>query len=194
MFVRLEGAVAERDLKPFTYPPLKELRRINYRSVCLGSYIPWDVKMQAKVIQEELGWQGDEVENVPPGYNYEKIECAMQGVRDYIKYIKRGYTRPTHLASIDIRNGRLTRRQGLEMIKEYEGKRPPSLDLFLRFVGLTEEQFMEIALSHTVSPYQHDLSRVIPGRKTHDYCEWFKEGSMPPREAEGQLQRWHRQQ
>ena len=89
MFVRLEGSVDERDLKPFTYPPLKELRKINYRSVCLGSYIPWDVKRQSRIIQEELGWKGDEVENVPPGYEYEKIECCMQGVRDYIKYIKR---------------------------------------------------------------------------------------------------------
>lgn len=194
MFVRLEGTVDERDLKPFTYPPLKELRRINYRSVCLGSYIPWDVKTQAKIIQEELGWQGDEVENVPPGYNYEKIECAMQGVRDYIKYIKRGYTRPAHLASIDIRNDRLTRRQGLQMIEAYEGKRPPSLDLFLEFVGLTEEQFMEIALSHAVSPYQHDPSKITPGSKTHDFEQWFKEGAMSPAEAEGQLRRWRRQQ
>jgi N-acetyl sugar amidotransferase len=194
MFVRLEGAVDERDLKPFTYPPLKELRRINYRSVCLGSYIPWDVKTQAQIIQEELGWQGDQVENVPPGYNYEKIECAMQGVRDYIKYIKRGYTRPAHLASIDIRNGRLSRRQGLQLIEEFEGKRPPSLDLFLEFVGLTEEQFTEIALSHGVSPYEHDPSRVTPGHKTHDFEKWSREGAMPPAEAEGQLQRWRRQQ
>src|SRR5262244_1603028 len=55
MFVRLAGEVEERDLKPFSYPPLKELRRINYRSVCLGSYIPWDVKTQSKIIQDELG-------------------------------------------------------------------------------------------------------------------------------------------
>ena len=31
-------------------------------------------------------------------YNYEKIECWMQGVRDYIKYLKRGYGRPSHLS------------------------------------------------------------------------------------------------
>ena len=29
----------------------------------------------------ELDWKGDEVENVPKEYNYEKIECYMQGVR-----------------------------------------------------------------------------------------------------------------
>jgi len=192
--VGMVDGVTLNDLEPFRYPALKDLRAIRYRSICLGSYIPWDVRAQVDRIKRELAWQGDAVEGVPAQYDYEKIECAMQGVRDYIKYIKRGYTRPTHLASIDIRNGRLTRRQGLEMIEQHEGKRPPSLDLFLQFVGLTEEQFMEIALAHGVSPYKHDPTQVVPGRKTQDYCQWFKEGSMPPAEAEGQLQRYRRQQ
>jgi N-acetyl sugar amidotransferase len=190
MFVRLAGAVDERDLKPFSYPPLKELRRINYRSVCLGSYIAWDVKRQSQIIQDELGWEGDEVENVPPEYNYEKIECYMQGVRDYIKYIKRGYTRPSHLASIDIRHHRLTREDGLELIKGYEGKRPPSLDLFLNFIGLTEEEFVEIASSHAVSPYEHDHSKIEPGKKLHDFEAWSRDGAMPRSQAEEQLARW----
>jgi N-acetyl sugar amidotransferase len=193
MYVRLEGAVDRRELKPFTYPTLKDLRRIGYRSVCLGSYVPWDAKAQSAIIQRELGWSGDVVENVPPGYNYEKIECYLQGVRDYIKYIKRGYTRPTHLASLDIRNDRLSRRQGLQMIEEYEGKRPPSLDLFLEYVGLSEEQFLEIAIGHAVSPYQHDPGRTEPGRKTHDFDQWPREGAMPPEEAQAQFGRWERQ-
>ncbi|RYE47749.1 MAG: N-acetyl sugar amidotransferase, partial [Hyphomicrobiales bacterium] len=86
MYVRLGGKVDRRDLKPYSYPPLKALRDLNYRSVCLGSYVKWDVKKQSEIIERELGWQGDLVENVPPQYNYEKIECYMQGVRDYIKY------------------------------------------------------------------------------------------------------------
>lgn len=192
MFVRLEGRVDERDLKPFTYPPLKELRRINYHSVCLGSYIPWEVKRQAAIIQEELGWQGDEVENVPPGYEYEKIECYLQGVRDYIKYVKRGYTRPSHLVSLDIRNHRLDRQQALDLIAVSEGKRPPSLDLFLDHIGLSEGEFLEIAMSHGVSPYQHDPARVVPGRKVHDYDTWPRYGAMPREEAEKQLSRWRR--
>ncbi len=192
MIVRLEGAVDERDLRPFTYPPLKELRKINYRSVCLGSYVPWDVKKQVAVIREELGWQGDQVENVPPEYDYEKIECHLQGVRDYIKFIKRGYTRPSHLASIDIRNGRMTREDGLRMVEEYEGRRPPSLELFLEFTGLTEEEFLEIAMSHAVSPYEHDPSHVREGSRTHDFTQWPRHGAMPREEAEVQLKRWLR--
>ena len=192
MFVRLEGSVDERDLKPFAYPPLKELRRIDYRSVCLGSYIPWDVKRQAGIIGEELGWQGDEVENVPPGYEYEKIECYMQGVRDYIKYIKRGYSRTSHLASLDIRSRRMTRAKAIDLVADFEGKRPPSLDIFLGYIGLTEEEFLEIAISHGVSPYRHDPSSVKPGKNPRDFDEWPKHGTMPREDAERLMGRWRR--
>ena len=44
---------------------------------------------------DEIGWSGDEVENVPP--QQMKIECYMQGVRDYIKYIKRLYSHHLYL-------------------------------------------------------------------------------------------------
>jgi N-acetyl sugar amidotransferase len=190
MAVRLGGEIDERDFKPYTYPSLKELRKIGYRSVCLGSYIPWDVKVQSKIIQDELGWQGDIVENVPPGYNYEKIECYLQGVRDYIKYIKRGYTRPTHLASIDIRNERLTREDGLDIISEYEGKKPPSLKIFLEMVGLTEAEFFEISQSHAVSPWKMNVFEQELGVKTADYDHWSNAGPMSRSETEKQLNRW----
>ena len=92
MLIRLDGVLDERDVEPFRYPPLKDLRNLGYRSVCLGSYIPWDVKMQVNRIKVDLGWKGDVVENVPEDFNYEKIECWMQGVRDYIKYIRGIYS------------------------------------------------------------------------------------------------------
>jgi N-acetyl sugar amidotransferase len=190
MFIRLEGSVDERDLNPFTYPPLKELRSIGYRSVCLGSYVPWDVKRQARIIQEDLGWKGDEVENVPPGYEYEKVECYLQGVRDYIKFIKRGYARASHLASLDIRNQRIGREEAMKLVEEYEGKRPPSLDLFLDFVGLTEEEFLEVAMSHQVSPYKHEASASPPGKRTHDFQSWPRHDPLPREDAEGLLKRW----
>ncbi|MDO9486779.1 MAG: N-acetyl sugar amidotransferase [Sphingomonadaceae bacterium] len=190
MFVRLGGNVDPRDLKCYSYPPLKDLRDLNYRSVCLGSYIPWDVKTQSQIIMDELGWEGDEVENVPPQYRYEKIECYQQGVRDYIKYIKRGYTRPSHLVAIDIRNGRLTPEEGQKLVAEYEGKRPPSLDLFLDFVGLTEEEFLDIAMSHQVSPYQHDPSKTQPGTILHDFEQWERKGAMNREVTEEMMERW----
>lgn len=190
MAVRLGGEMDERDFKPYTYPPLKELRKIGYRSVCLGSYVPWDVKRQSKIIHDELGWEGDLVENVPPGYNYEKIECYMQGVRDYIKYIKRGYTRPTHLASIDIRHDRLAREEGLDMLTKYEGKKPASLEIFLEMVGLSEAEFFQIAQSHTVSPWKMNVFEQELGTKLPDHDQWSNAGPLQRGEAEKQLDRW----
>jgi N-acetyl sugar amidotransferase len=190
MFVRLGGNVDPRDLKPYSYPPLKELRALNYRSVCLGSYIPWNAKRQAEILEAEVGWKGDRVENVPPQYSYEKIECYMQGVRDYIKYIKRGYSRPSHLVALDVRNGRMPKEQGDQLIADFEGRRPPSLELFLDFIGLTEQEFLEVAMSHQVSPYVHDPAKTQAGAKMADFDRWSRDGAMTRVDAEEVMARW----
>jgi hypothetical protein len=179
MLGMLGGDVEPRDLLPFSYPPLKDLKSINYRSVCLGSYIPWDVKRHYDVIARELGWEGNTVEGVPPGYEYEKVECSMQGVRDYLKFIKRGFARATHLTSIDIRNGRLTRDEAARLISEHEGRRPASLDVFLGYVGLTEQEFMDIALGQVVSPNVHDPSQVRRGEPLWDQPQWSADRRSP---------------
>ena len=190
MSIRLGGVLDERDLAPFKYPELVQLKKLGYRSVCLGSYIPWDVKMQVQRIKEDLGWEGDYVENVPEEYNYEKIECWMQGVRDYIKYIKRGYSRPSHLAAIDLRNNRISQEEAETMIRQYEGRRPPSLDLFLEYTGLTEHQFYLIAKEHEVTPWSYDSSDIIDGKATPDFGDWIRGVGLDPAEAGQQLSNW----
>jgi hypothetical protein len=169
----LGSDIEMRDLEPFAYPKLKELRRVGVRSVCLGSFIPWDVKKHVEIIKRDLDWREDVVEGVPEQYGYEKIECAMQGVRDYIKYLKRGYGRTAHLISIDIRNGRIGREEGARLIAEHDGKRPASLDVFLEYVGIDEARFMEIVSKHTVAPWvQPDTSRLIRGEDLWDMPQW----------------------
>ena len=171
----MQGMVAgltARDLAPFRYPALKDLRRVGVRSVCLGSFIPWDVKSQVELIRTELGWEGDKVEGVPAGYPYEKIECFLQGVRDYLKYIKRGYGRTAHLASIDIRNGRLDRGTAAKLVAEHDGRRPASLDLFLKYLDISEEEFNAIALTHVISPWKPDIAAMPKGGQLPDADKW----------------------
>lgn len=164
-----------RDLTPFTYPPIRDLKRLKYRSVCLGSFIPWDVKKQSALIQNELGWKGDQVEGMPWDlYPYEKIECYMQGVRDYIKYLKRGYSRVTQMTSIDIRNDRISKQEADRLIAEYEGKRPPSLDLFLSYLDLTEDEFNNIVLKTVVPPFEPDFKTIKSAEKTWDFDQWYQ--------------------
>ena len=172
MYEFLGGRVERRDLLPFTYPPRRELMRIKCRSICLGNYIKWDTKRQVEIIKRELGWKGQQVEGIPPEWDYEKIECAMQGVRDYLKFIKRGFGRTNHLVNIDIRNKRLTREEGWRLIQEYDGKRPASLDFFLDFLQISEDEFMEIALKHQVAPHRHELTVIQPGERLPDMHRW----------------------
>ena len=168
-----------RDLIPYSYPPIRDLNRLQYRSVCLGSYIPWDVKSQAELIMSELGWKGDEVEGMPPGlYSYEKIECAMQGVRDYLKFIKRGYSRVTQMTSIDIRNGRIDKKTAENLIEEWEGKKPPSLKIFLEYLEMSEDEFNEVIIKLVVPPHDPDLKVIRWAKPTHDFNLWYRENKF----------------
>lgn len=172
-----------RDFKPFSYPPLRELKMLKYRSVCLGSYIPWDVKKQVKLIQDELGWQGDQVEGIPwTEYPYEKIECHLQGVRDYIKYLKRGYGRVTQMTALDLRNARISPEKARQLIDDHEGRKPHSLPIFLDYVGLTEEEFNQIVAKTVVPPYQPDFNAEY-SPQTSDFENWYREpeGNIGPR-------------
>lgn len=164
-----------RDLKPFTYPPIRELKKLRYRSVCLGSYIPWDVKENVVVIHRELGWKGEQVEGMPwDEYPYEKIECHMQGVRDYIKYLKRGYGRVTQMTALDLRNGRITQEKAQQLIDQHEGRKPPSLTLFLEYIGISEAEFNDIVAKTVVPPYQPNFNAEY-APKTWDYDNWYRE-------------------
>jgi N-acetyl sugar amidotransferase len=171
MKIRMGDEFSQRDFKPYTYPPKKLLRELNLQSLALGSFIPWNPREQAKLISKELGWNGDEVEGVPLEFNYEKIECYMQGVRDYIKYRKRGYSRVSHLMALELRKGAINKEGAEKLISEFEGKRPASLDLFLNMLGLSERDFEEIIQKHRVDPWD-DRVMVQIGKKPHDFDSW----------------------
>ena len=171
-------ALDPRDLTPYTYPKLRDLKRLNYRSVCLGSYISWDVKKNVDIIQRELGWKGDQVEGMPwDVYPYEKIECYMQGMRDYIKYLKRGYSRVSQMVALDLRNGRITKEDAEHLVSTYEGRKPPSLEIFLDYVGLTEGEFNEIVGKTVVAPHQPNFDSNEWAPKTWDFDSWYRENN-----------------
>ncbi len=172
-----ENPIDKRDLLPYTFPPVKELIAMRYCSVPLGSFIPWDYTKNTEVIKKELGWQTDELEGVPSELNQhgEKIECFMQGSRDYIKFIKRGYSRVAQINAFHVRNGRMTSEEALKLSQEYDGRRPPSLDIFLEYVGLTETEFNEIVKGMAIPPYEHDFDLRGDAPKVWDFDQWYRE-------------------
>ncbi len=172
-----EDPVDQRDLLPYTFPPVKELIAMRYCSVPLGSFIPWDYKKNTELIKTELGWETDELEGVPNELNPhgEKIECFMQGTRDYVKFIKRGYSRSAQISAINARNGLSSAQEALEASETYDGRRPPSLDIFLEYMGLTEADFDEIVSGMAIPPYEHNFDLRGSAPKVWDFEDWYRE-------------------
>ena len=114
------------------------------RSICLGNYIKWDTKDNVRRIKTEIDWTGDHVDGVPPQYDYEKVECKFQGIRDYCIYKKKGFGRTAHLVAIDLRNGVIDKEEAQRLIDTYDGQRPACMDDWLKYVDMDEEEFNEI--------------------------------------------------
>ncbi len=172
MYEFLQGRVEKRDLWMFNYPKRKDLMKLKVRSICLGNYIKWDTKANVELIGKELDWHGHEVEGVPPEYHYEKVECTFQGMRDYSKFVKRGYGRANHLLSVDIRNGRKTREEAVEIEAKYDGKRPASMDWFLKILDMTDDEYYEYLEPHQVHPWEFDKGNAETGPTLYDFNKW----------------------
>jgi N-acetyl sugar amidotransferase len=161
------SGIDPRDLDPFKFPDVGSLRKLGLRSIHLGDYIKWNAEEQVEILEREVGWRRSEVENLHPRYNYEKIECFLQGARDYLRFVKRGYSRTVQRANLDIRSGVMTREEAND-IARYDAQRPASLDVLLPYLGLDEDTFTSIAKDHAIYPYSFSDSDVRPAQKTLD--------------------------
>ena len=167
----IEGAES-RDMEPFRMPSWDKLREMGVMSIHLGDYLKWDAQAIYDEIHKELGWEMAEVENLHPKYHYEKVECFLQGTRDYMRYIKRGYSRTTQRANLEIRRGELTREEAEEM-SAYDAQRPASLDVILDYLGMEESEFMEIMETHQIFPHVHDPNSIREAQnKLPDHDMW----------------------
>jgi hypothetical protein len=152
---------------------------MQYLSVPLGSFIPWDYKKNSEMIMSELGWKIDEVENLPVSVNShgEKIECFMQGTRDYVKYLKRGYGRALQISAFRARSGELSQDEAIALSREFDGRIPHSLQLFLDYVGLSQDEFYTIVGDSIVSPWSNEAWKKESSEKLKDFDEWYRESN-----------------
>ena len=94
-------------------------------------------------------------------YGPAKLEdIHADGAHDYLKYLKFGYGRGTDDASNEIRHGRMTREEGIAMVKKYDSVRPSDLDIWLRFVGMSEEELWEGVVAAYNKHYKGDKDPI----------------------------------
>lgn len=135
--------ITKADLAPFFFPSDEEIASVGVRGIYLSNYDSWNQVEHAELMIKEYGFQT--YQSSEQTFNlHSSIDDLFEGTHNYLKYLKFGYSRCTDHASMEIRYQRMAREEGIEMIKKYEYlKRPKNLDLFLKFTGITEKEFLD---------------------------------------------------
>ncbi len=162
--------LSERDLYMFEVPSVEEIKKAEVFGIHMGDYLFWDDERQTEFVREHYGWKETQMEGTYKGYK--SAECIMAGIHDFTCYLKRGYGRGTYHASMDVRNGLITREEGFNLANKHDTERPEALDYYLKITGMTEEEFYKLMKEKKVDKIKNmNLPITI---KTHKNKELIK--------------------
>ncbi len=140
---QFKEGLREQDLLWAQYPNDEELDSVGVRGVYLSNFALWDANEHVKLVMEKYNWE-------PARQPFERTYRMMSnlddmhenGIHDYLKFIKIGYGRGTDHSCKDIRAGRMTRDEGIEMVRKYDAVKPRrDLERWLKYVDMSEEEF-----------------------------------------------------
>lgn len=112
-----QDGITEADVDPYLLPSSAEME--TFKTYWLGSFLPWHGEQNAIVARDHgFEWHHEEVEGSIG--KFESLDNAQTGIHEWFKYLKYGYMRPTDMASLAIRRGRMTRDEALRLVLERE--------------------------------------------------------------------------
>ncbi len=139
--------ISESDIAPFSYPDNRELEHVGVRGIYLNNYVRWDSRLQHEEMISGYGYETAIQTRTFDTYN--DVDCwNYSDVHDYIKFIKHGYGKVLDHACREIRLRRMTRRQGIQLARDYQSREPQHLELLLDWLGITKNAFHYIVDQH----------------------------------------------
>jgi hypothetical protein len=139
------GGLSASDLTPYRGPTEAELDAAGVLAVFLGYYFEWDPETTLQVA-EAHGFRR-RAEGPKTGlYDYADIDDDFISIHHHLKWLKFGFTRLFDNLALEIRNGRLTRDEAIEVVRS-RGDETPHADIerFCRFASIDREEFDRIA-------------------------------------------------
>ncbi len=143
-----QDGIEAKHLITYQYPTDEELQRVGVTGLFLGHYIPWDGYSNALLAQAH-GFETFHSTVEGSVVNYENLDNHQTGIHDYFKYLKFGFGRATDLVCMHIRRGRITRQDGIELIRMHDGAYPwtcldkPLKDILAK-IDMTVEEFDKV--------------------------------------------------
>ena len=137
--------LSEQDLVAYAGPDPDELAREGILAVFLGYYFPWDPRETFAVARRH----GFEARSEGPRtglYDFADVDDRFVSVHHFLKWYKFGFTRTFDNLSLEIRNGRLTRAEAVDIVRE-RGLEMPTEDIaaLCSFLDMTPPDFFAIA-------------------------------------------------
>ena len=140
--------IEKKHLINYIYPSDDELSEIGVTGIFLGHYLPWDGLSNA-LVSIANGFTSFYKTVEGSMVNYENLDNYQTGIHDYFKFIKFGFGRATDITSLHIRRNRISREEGLQIVKNLDGKFPwtyldKPLDEILSPLNISIDEFIKI--------------------------------------------------
>lgn len=142
-----QSSLTENDVLPYVYPHDREIEKTGVRGIYLGNYHRWDTKAQHEQMIQKFGYETADLQRTFDRYN--DVHCLhYAGLHDYIKFLKYGYGKVTDHASREIRLKRLTREEGIELVKKYQNIKPKDVETYCSWLGISSSELFQMVEKH----------------------------------------------
>ena len=130
------------DFAPYIPPNPDELKAKGVEMHYLGYYLKWDPQECYYYAAEHTGFQANPERTEGTYSKYTSIDDRIDPYHYFTTWIKFGIGRATYDADQEIRNGKITREEGVALVKRYDAEFPKKyFKEFLEYIVTTEEEF-----------------------------------------------------
>lgn len=141
----IKYGVSEKDIKPYMAPPSEQLDEIGCEIHFYGYYKKWIPQELYYYCVDNTGFTANPVRSEGTYSKYASLDDQLDGFHYYLAYIKFGLGRATSDSAHEIRDGHLTRDEGAQLVRKFDGEFPEKyFNVFLDYCGITEEYFHEV--------------------------------------------------
>jgi len=130
------------DFAPYIPPSKKDLESLDIKVHYLGYYLKWDPQECYYYAVENTGFQANSERTEGTYSKYSSIDDKVDMFHYFTTLIKFGIGRATYDAAQEIRNGKITREEGVLLVKKYDQEFPKKyFQEFLEYIDISEEEF-----------------------------------------------------
>lgn len=135
----------KEDLSPYMPPKEEELDKLGTEIHFYGYYKKWVPQENFYYCVENTGFKPNPVRSEGTYSKYASLDDQLDGYHYYLSFIKFGIGRCTSDAAHEIRDGHITREEGVALVKKFDGEFPQKyFQTFLEYCDISEEYFNEV--------------------------------------------------